>query len=139
MLMRAALGITLLVGAMVLPFLPGRHDPLAAPLSVAASVFAFGSLLLVPIGVTWLVTDRGYAPAKVALVVVPLVAVATRMTLVSSAAVWSCDRAIANAAPLIADIEALSRRSASRTTCRAPRLREAAFTATIREREVPPS
>jgi hypothetical protein len=175
MLMRIALGTALLVGAMVLPFLPGRHDPLAAPLSVAASVLAFGSVLVMPVAVTWLIAGRGYLPAKVALavaaivgaatgllaaasgslsvgailfalaaiwlvdlwrrvraaeaagtplprgvpialVLVPVAAVAARVTLVSAAAVWSRDRAIANAAPLIADIEAFRTRTGAYPT-----------------------
>jgi hypothetical protein len=162
---RLVAGTGLLVLAMVLPFLPGRYDPLAVALSSAASGAAFGSLLLVPIAVTWLFVRRSGVPPKVALIaatlvaavaallaaasgsivggatllvaaaiwlahlwrrvatasaagarspraiaaalaVVPLVAVAARLTLVPAAAVWSRDRAIASAAPLIADIEA---------------------------------
>jgi hypothetical protein len=169
-LVRIVLGIGLLVLAMVLPFLPGRHDPLAGPLSIAASVLAFLALPLVPIGFTWLVAGRSYLPAKVALIVaafagalaallaaasgsiaagvlflaavtismarlwgrvraaqadrrplsrripialavVPVVAVTARLTIVPSAAVWSRDRAIANAQPLIADIEAFRART----------------------------
>ena len=48
---RIALWIVLLVSAMLLPFLPGRYDPLAFSLSVSAIVVVFGGLLLVPIGV----------------------------------------------------------------------------------------
>jgi hypothetical protein len=47
---RIALWIVPLVSAMLLPFLPGRHDPLAASLSVSAVVVCFGGLLLIPIG-----------------------------------------------------------------------------------------
>jgi hypothetical protein len=43
--------IALLGSAMLLPFLPGRHDPLAVNLSAAATGVAFAGLLLVPIGV----------------------------------------------------------------------------------------
>ena len=71
---RIALWIVLLVSAMLLPFLPGRHDPLATSLSVSAVVVCFGGLLLVPIGVVWLTSPRRYAPAKAALVVAALVA-----------------------------------------------------------------
>ena len=167
---RIALWIVLLVSAMLLPFLPGRHDPLASSLSVSATVMAFGGLLLVPIGVAWLISSRGHAPAKVALVVatlvaagaalataasgsgaagavilatwvtwlvhlwrragaaqtkganlpravpvalilVPLAATAARMALVESAARWSRDRAIANAAEIINDIERFRQRT----------------------------
>ena len=47
---QTGLWIVLLVSAMLLPFLPGRHDPFAVTLSVAATGVAFGGLLLVPIG-----------------------------------------------------------------------------------------
>jgi hypothetical protein len=167
---RIALGTVLLIGAMLLPFLPGRYDPLAADLSLAATVVAFVSLLLVPLGAAWLVSGRGYALARVALVtaglvaaaaalamaatgsaaaavvfgaacmvwivrhwrrvgaartsgerlpltvpvaliLVPLVATALRMTLVESAAVWGRDRAIANATAIITDIERFRQRT----------------------------
>jgi hypothetical protein len=71
---RIALWIVLLVSAMLLPFLPGRHDPLAASLSMSAVVVCFGGLLLIPIGVVWLTFARRYAAAKAALVVAALVA-----------------------------------------------------------------
>ena len=71
---RIALWIVLLVSAMLLPFLPGRHDPLATSLSVSATCVCFGGLLLVPIGVVWLTSPLRYAPAKAALVVAALVA-----------------------------------------------------------------
>ena len=63
---RIALWIVLLVSAMLLPCLPGRHDPLTASLSVSAAVVCFGGLLLIPIGVVWLTFARRYAPAKAA-------------------------------------------------------------------------
>ena len=167
---RIALGTVLLVGAMLLPFFPGRYDPLAADLSLAATVVAFGSLLLIPLGAAWLVSGRGYALARVALVtaglvaaaaalamaatgsaaggvvfgaacviwivrlwrrvgaartngehlpravpvaliLVPLVATALRLTLVESAAAWGRDRVIANAAAIITDIERFRQRT----------------------------
>ncbi len=168
--MRIALGIVLLIGAMLLPFLPGRYDPLAADLSLAATVLAFGGLLLMPLGAAWLVSGRGYALARmalvtaglvaavaalgmaatgstagavvfgaawvvwivrlwrrvgaartngenlpravpVALILVPLVATASRMTLVESVAAWGRDRVIANAALIITDIEGFRQRT----------------------------
>jgi hypothetical protein len=165
-----ALWIVLLVSAMLLPFLPGRYDPLATSVSAFATGVAFGGLLLVPIGATWLISGRGYASAKVALVVatpiaagaalataanasmaagavalttsltwfvhlwrrvraaqttgvnlprgvalalilVPLAATAARLTLVQSSAAWGRDRAITNAAGMIADIEQFRERN----------------------------
>ena len=166
---RIALWIVLLVGGMLLPFLPGGHDPLAATLSAAATGLSFCSVLLVPIGVVWLMSARGYGPAKaalivgaivaaggallaagesiaaaaailassvvwlihlwrrvrsaringatlgrsvaVALIVVPLVTVAARITFFKPAAVWSRNRAIANAAPIVRDIELFRERT----------------------------
>jgi len=169
-LISVGLCIAVLACAMLLPFLPGRHDPLAVSLSATATGVAFGGLLLVPIGVTWLISSRGYALAKLALVVatvvtagsalatvaigsmaagvgllaawviwlvhlwrrvgtartagvnlsravpiglivVPLVAMAVRTTLVGSAATWSRDRVIANAAEVISDIERFRERT----------------------------
>ena len=167
---RIGLWILILVSAMLLPFLPGRHDPLAATLAAAATGTSFGSLLLVPIGVVWLTSASGYGPAMaalvvaaivsagaalvtaasgsiaaaavilaasvawlidlrrhvalarasgaavarsvpIALIVVPLVATAARIALVESAAVWSRDRAIANTAAIISDIERFRERT----------------------------
>ncbi len=167
---RIGLWIALLASAMLLPFLPGRHDPLAMSLSAAATGVAFGGLLLVPIGVVWLISSRGYALAKlalvvatlvaagaalataangsmaggvlvlaawviwlvhlwrrvgaartagagleqalpIALIVVPLVAVAVRTAFTGSAAAWSRDRAIANTAEIVADIERFRERT----------------------------
>jgi hypothetical protein len=160
----------ILVSAMLLPFLPGRHDPLAATLAAAATGTSLGGLLLVPIGVVWLTSASGYGPAMaalvvaaivaagaalvtaasgsiaaaaviltasvawlidlrrhvalarasgaavarsvpIALIVVPLVATAARIALVESAAVWSRDRAIANTAAIISDIERFRERT----------------------------
>lgn len=48
-------GITMLgVLCMVYPFLPGKYDALALPLSTIAQVFGAAGLLLVPIGALWL-------------------------------------------------------------------------------------
>ena len=64
----------LLIGTMLLPFFPGRYDPLAITLSVTASAIAFGSLLMVPIGVAWLLSSRRpYAAAKAALMVAAVI------------------------------------------------------------------
>ena len=71
---RIVLAIAPLAIAMLLPFLPGRHDPLVISLSAAATGVAFGSLLLVPIGLAWLISSRGYALARLGLVVATLVA-----------------------------------------------------------------
>jgi hypothetical protein len=76
----------LLVSALLLPFLPGRHDPFAVTLSVAATGVAFGSLLLVPIGALWLSSARGYVPARAGVAVATLLAAGTA---VMSAAVGS--------------------------------------------------
>jgi hypothetical protein len=65
--------IAILVSAMLLPFLPGRYDPLAISLSAFARAAAFGSLLLVPVGAAWLISRRGYTPMKVALAVATFV------------------------------------------------------------------
>ena len=38
----------------LLPFLPGRYDSLAVPLSLMSQLFAKGGLLLVPVGALWM-------------------------------------------------------------------------------------
>jgi hypothetical protein len=165
-----ALAAALLVAGMLLPFLPGRYDPLAMPLSAAATAMAFGGLLLVPVGAVWLARGGGVAIARaaliaatlvvafaailtaavgsiaaaallaafslfvmagwwrrtgepgaanaavsrvlpMALVAVPLVGVGARATLLGPVAAWSRDRAIANAAGILADIERYRQRT----------------------------
>src|SRR5687768_4134987 len=41
-----------------LPFLPGRHDVLALPLSSMAQVIGTAGLVLVPIGALWMAAER---------------------------------------------------------------------------------
>jgi hypothetical protein len=63
-------GITLLlVLCMIYPFLPGKYDGLAAPLSTTAQIFSVAGLLLTPIGALWLadeVRKRVRAPGTLA-------------------------------------------------------------------------
>src|SRR5688572_30123657 len=47
----------------LLPFLPGRYDRLAVPLSGMAQLFGVVGLLLVPVGVLWMATER-WAPSS---------------------------------------------------------------------------
>lgn len=49
--------VVALLAATAYPFLPGRYDELAAPISTAARVIGVGSLLLVPIGTAWLLYE----------------------------------------------------------------------------------
>ena len=72
-LLGSTLAAGLLTLTMLLPFLPGRYDPLAIPLSAAATALAFGGLLLVPIGVAWLALGRSHAMARAALAVTTFV------------------------------------------------------------------
>jgi len=57
MFLRHALGITAVTSAIILatllPFLPGRYDTLAAPLSLMSQVFGVTGLILVPVGALW--------------------------------------------------------------------------------------
>jgi hypothetical protein len=51
-------GVTaVLVFVMLRPFLPGRHDGLAVPLSTMVQVFGVVGLLLLPVGLAWLVHE----------------------------------------------------------------------------------
>jgi hypothetical protein len=79
-----ALWIGVVVTAMLLPFLPGRHDPVAASLSISATAAVFGGLLLVPIGMAWLISRREYAVARIAVGAAALVACAAAVAAAAS-------------------------------------------------------
>lgn len=49
--------VVAVLGATAIPFLPGRYDELAAPISTFARIIGVGSLLLVPIGFAWLTNE----------------------------------------------------------------------------------
>lgn len=51
--------VPIALGATALPFFPGRHDALAMALSGIARGLGLGSLLLIPIGLAWLLYERG--------------------------------------------------------------------------------
>ena len=54
----------LMVLGIAYPFLPGKHDHLAVPLSTMVQVLGVLGLLLVPVGLSWLVMPRhGFAHA----------------------------------------------------------------------------
>ena len=63
-----ALRIAAVTGAIILstllPFLPGRYDPLAVPLSMLAQLFGKVGLLLVPAGVLWMAAGRAAATPR---------------------------------------------------------------------------
>jgi hypothetical protein len=56
------LGITAVIACVILgtllPFLPGRYDGLAAPLSGMCQIFGMVELLLVPIGALWVASGH---------------------------------------------------------------------------------
>lgn len=49
--------VVAVLAATAFPFLPGRYDELAAPISTLARIIGVGSLLLVPIGIAWLAVE----------------------------------------------------------------------------------
>jgi hypothetical protein len=57
-LLRISALTALILLCTLLPFLPGRHDSLAVPLSLMAQVIGTLGLVLVPIGVLWLTIER---------------------------------------------------------------------------------
>jgi hypothetical protein len=57
-LLRSLAATALIVLCALLPFLPGRYDSLAGPLSGMARVLGMGTLLLVPIGTLWVASWR---------------------------------------------------------------------------------
>ena len=83
-LLTHSLGITTATAAIMLatllPFLPGRYDSLAVPLSFMSQIFGKVGLLLVPVGALWLASaywsrlaGKQYGIAIVALIVSSLV------------------------------------------------------------------
>jgi hypothetical protein len=80
---RWAVAVLLLAGAAVLPFVPGRYDPLAMPLAITAITVARVSLLLVPIAALHLLVRSQAARARLAV-----------SALVAGALVW-CAGAVA--------------------------------------------
>jgi hypothetical protein len=76
-LMAAVVAVAL--AATALPFLPGRYDGLAVPLSGIARGLGIASLLLMPIGAMWLLyewwrKDDGRHRGRAAFVIATLVA-----------------------------------------------------------------
>jgi hypothetical protein len=60
----------------LLPFLPGRHDSLAVPLSLMAQVVGTVGLVVVPFGALWIVAERSqrFARKRYAVALVVLIA-----------------------------------------------------------------
>ena len=54
----------LIVLSITYPFLPGRHDRLAVPLSTMAQVFGILGLPLVPVGLWWLAMPKRGLPLR---------------------------------------------------------------------------
>jgi hypothetical protein len=52
-LIRITAATALILLITLLPFIPGRYDPLAVPLSGIARVLGYTALLLVPVGILW--------------------------------------------------------------------------------------
>lgn len=87
---------TLMVLCMFYPFLPGKYDGLAVPLSTMAQLFGAAAVLLLPIEIPWLVyemrkraqrnrnlpnTDRGYYFAMASLIAASIVAIAVSLVI----------------------------------------------------------
>ena len=64
-LLAASAIVTLVIAVTFLPFVPGGHDPLAAPLSAIAWALGRVGLLLVPIGGLWLRQSAGHGAREV--------------------------------------------------------------------------
>ena len=89
----------------ILPFLPGRYDTVAVPLSMISQLFGIVGLLLVPVGIVWAASEfRGGSARKrrilafvalaafsVVWLVVSLGAFLESLTLgLASVALWAC-------------------------------------------------
>ena len=86
-LIASVLCTTVVVGAMVLPYLPGHYDPQAAGLAQATNLVAFASLLLVPPGAAWLISGSEYVLAKAALAVAMLVSILAALAMAATTSV----------------------------------------------------
>jgi hypothetical protein len=73
--------IVLVLFCTFLPFLPGRYDPLAVPLSAMAQGGALVGLVLVPFGLLWILADRSQRLTKSR-------PVFRALALIASALVW---------------------------------------------------
>lgn len=71
-LFRIASATAVIMLSTLLPFLPGRYDSLAVPLSAMAQVVGTVGLLLVPIGALWMATERLQRLARLRFAVGPL-------------------------------------------------------------------
>ena len=86
-LARIAAIVLLLVLCTLLPYSPGRYDPLAAPLSWMARLFvATAALLVTPIGIVWLIASRG-RPRPLGFAIAALVGLSIAWSLMSLAAI----------------------------------------------------
>jgi len=57
-LLRITAATAVVILCTLLPFLPGRYDSLAVPLSSMAQVIGTAGIVLVPVGVVWMVAER---------------------------------------------------------------------------------
>lgn len=74
----------------VLPFLPGRYDSLAMPLSVLAQLFGIVGLVLVPVGALWLASEHrsGNAARRYGFAITAFIVSSVVWLLLSFAAFW---------------------------------------------------
>lgn len=80
-LLRITAAIAAIIFCTILPFVPGRYDSLAAPLSLMAQLFGKVGLLLVPVGAAWFASERWGRLARMRNLVVIT-------ALITSTAVW---------------------------------------------------
>lgn len=109
-----AVASAVLVSLLLFPFLPGQHFAIAAPLYGLALLLGFAGIALVPAGLVWLLVDRrrgrtGMGPLL--LVAPPLVSLGVKFAVLPHAVAWSRERAMTNATPFIAAIEAFRART----------------------------
>jgi hypothetical protein len=57
-LIRISLVVLLALMLIFLPYFPGSYDSMAVNISMSAQLVSFGSLILVPIGIIWLIHER---------------------------------------------------------------------------------
>jgi hypothetical protein len=86
--LRIAAGIAGAGLCAIVPFLPGRYDPMAVTVSIMAQVFGLVGLIIVPVGLLWLVAEhRGRSTRRRAYAIAALIVCSVVWLLISFVAI----------------------------------------------------
>jgi MFS family permease len=86
--LRIAAGIAGAGLCAIVPFLPGRYDPMAVTVSMMAQVFGLAGLIIVPVGLLWMVAEhRGRSTRRRAYAIAALIVCSAVWLLISFVAI----------------------------------------------------